>query len=250
MTCSKRPALSLMLIGLMTLIFALVARDGVAREGTACHPAVEAGIPHHVIGYGSLMETASKDRTWHSTGASLPVRVRGFERSWSARGTDIGFSTTFLGIKPKDGAEMVAALYRVFEIEDFAAGDTREYIYCRAAVAPSQVTMLDGSQVPDAGKIWIYMLKPESSHPPDTRFPIVQSYVDIFLNGCMELARLVVAKDVDFVEACVTTTKGWPVHWVNDRIYPRRPFRQPNARRIDALLHRMLPKQFEAIRLE
>ena len=145
---------------------------------------------------------------------------------------------------------MVAALYRVYRTEDFAAGDAREFIYCRARVAPAQVSMLDGSKAPTQGNIWIYVVKPESESAPDERFPITQSYVDIFLGGCVELARRVVIRDFDFLAACITTTKGWPIHWVNDRIYPRRPFRVPHAARIDALLHRMLPRQFKAIRIE
>lgn len=240
----------LWLIGLVAV--ALLAAPGAPRgdEGTACHPALDPDKAQYVIGYGSLMETASKARTWRNTGVSLPVRVRGFERSWTARGTDVGFSTTYLGIAPKAGADMVAALYRVFDMEDFAAGDAREFIYCRVPVEPSHITMLDGSDVPVGGKVWIYALQADSRHPPDARFPIVQSYVDIFLNGCLELAQRVVVDGVDFVSACVTTTHGWSAHWVNDRIHPRRPFGQPNARRIDALLHRMLPAQFQAIRIE
>ncbi|MGH2990043.1 MAG: hypothetical protein ACRDMA_09295 [Solirubrobacterales bacterium] len=243
----RRPtylALSLFLIGLV------LPRDLFASENAACHPALEPSEPHYVVGYGSLMEAASKERSWRHAGVSLPVRVRGFERSWNARGRDIGFSTTFLGVEPKAAAQMVAALYRVYDHGDFAAGDAREDGYCRMLVAPSQVTMLDGSDVPDRGKIWIYVLNAERSHLPDARFPIVQSYVDIFLSGCIELARLVVADDVDLLAACITTTRGWPGYWVNDRIYPRRPFQQPNATRIDEMLHRMLPVQFEAIRIE
>lgn len=247
---ARRPRGLLLLMGLVTLALLAVPRESRGAEGTACHPALDPDQPHYVIGYGSLMEEASKARTWHNTGVNLPVRVRGFERSWSARGADIGFSPTYLGIAPKAGADMVAALYRVFDMAEFAAGDAREFIYCRVAVEPSQITMLDGSDVPAAGKIWIYVLEADSRLPPNARFPIVQSYVDIFLNGCMELAARVVAKDVDFVSACVTTTHGWSTHWVNDRIHPRRPFGVPNARRIDALLHRMLPEQFQAIRIE
>ncbi len=79
---------------------------------------------------------------------------------------------------------------------------------------------------------------------------MIQSYVDIFLGGCIELAQQVVDPGVDFLTACITTTRGWSGYWVKDRIYPRRPFHQPHARRIDALLHRMLPDQFNAIRIE
>lgn len=219
-------------------------------EDADCRPPIAPKLPHYVIGYGSLMETASKDRTWEGTGMNLPVRLRGYERSWTARSTAIGFSTTFLAAAPKEGAEMVAALDRVFDPASFTAGDAREAYYCRAEVEPGRITPLDGSGLPNRGRFWIYLLKPESRHPADGRFPIVQSYVDIFLNGCLELADLVVAADLDFAAACVTTTAGWSRHWVNDRVHPRRPYDVPNALRIDRLLQRLLPQQFEAIRIE
>lgn len=234
----------------MAIVLVVLPWESRASEDTACHPALDPNQAHYVIGYGSLMETASKERTWQNTGVSRPVKVRGFARGWNARGTDIGVSTTFLGVEPKAGAELVAALYRVYDVRNFFAGDARESIYCRALVAPSQVSMLDGSGLPTRGRFWIYKLRPGSNHPPDARFPIVQSYVDIFLSGCIELGRLVVVEQVDFLAACISTTKGWSVHWVNDRIYPRRPIHQPNAARIDVILHRLLPKQFEAIRIE
>jgi hypothetical protein len=49
----------------------------------------------------------------------------------------------------------------------------------------------------------------------------------------------------------VRTTDGWSKHWVNDRIYPRRPYiHQPNAWEIDAHLKRLLPELFGGIRIE
>lgn len=216
----------------------------------SCHPTVHFDRAQYVVGYGSLMDTASKDRTWHDSGRSRPISVTGFERGWNARGRDVGFSTTYLGVTRKRSARIVASLFRVRDKSDFEAGDAREYIYCRVPVGAGQITMLDGSRRPKDAEIWIYLLKPESVRPADARFPIIQSYVDLFLTGCIKLAKQVTVKNVDFVSECITTTTGWPVYWVNDRIYPRRPFHQPNAARIDALLNRLLPKQFKAIRIE
>lgn len=239
-----------LLICLFVLGLAALPAPAHAAEGTACHPALDWNEPQYVIGYGSLMDTLSKNRTWQNTRRARPVRVTDFERSWTARGREIGFSTTYLGVAAKPGATMVAALYRVYETQDFEDGDLREYIYCRAPVAPERIKLLDGSSLPTRGKFWIYLLNPESTRPADARFPIIQSYVDTFLSGCIELAKQATDEDTDFVTQCVTTTKEWPVHWVNDRLYPRRPVHQPNAARIDALLHRMLPEQFKTIRIE
>jgi hypothetical protein len=43
----------------------------------------------------------------------------------------------------------------------------------------------------------------------------------------------------------------WPRYWVNDRIYPRRPFiYRPNASAIDAIIHRYYPALFAGIQIE
>lgn len=238
------------LVCLIVFILALIPAQPHAKEGTTCHPGLDWSEPQFVIGYGSLMDNLSKDRTWEKTRPAVPVRVTGFERRWNARGKLPGFGTTYLGVVENAGATMVAALYRAQDARDFEAGDAREYVYCRVPVARDRLHMLDGSSPPLRGNFWIYLPTPASIQPADADFPIIQSYVDIFLSGCIELAKQVTDEDVDFATQCVTTTKGWPMHWVNDRIYPRRPFHQPNALRIDTLLQRLLPEQFKAIRIE
>ena len=62
----------------------------------------------------------------------------------------------------------------------------------------------------------------------------MQSYVDIFLNGCFQIQEEF--KLESFAKDCVETTKEWSEHWVNDRIHPRRPFAIANAMKIDQLL--------------
>ena len=207
--------------------------------------------PQYIVGYGSLMQTASKRRTAPDAGENLPAMVTGYQRAWNTKGSPIGFSTTYLGVQPETDAQMVAALYRVFDIEEIRKTDDREAYYCRDRVPPDQLRMLDGSSVPAVGQIWIYVNKPENVDPPNESFPVVQSYVDIFVTGCFELKQKVVAENLDFAEACITTTDGWSAHWVNDRLLPRRPFiHQPKASAIDALLHKMVPEPFEKIRIE
>jgi hypothetical protein len=111
--------------------------------------------------------------------------------------------------------------------------------------------MLDASTLPAPSQIWIYVNKPDTLALPDAEHPIVQSYVDIFITGCMELQARVADPSIDFVEECVRTTDGWSKHWVNDRPMPRRPYiHQPLAFEIDKQLKRLLPELFEAIRIE
>lgn len=237
------------LAGLSATLIALSGSLAFAHEN--CHPKIDPKLPQYIIGYGSLMETASKERTAPHSGANLPVMVTGYERSWSLRGSGVGFGTTYLGVQAKDGASMVAALYRDFAGQDIPDTDEREANYCRDDVDPGALRMLDGSAVPDTGQIWIYVSKPEAIDPPDADHPIVQSYVDIFLTGCLQLAERVVGQNEDFANQCITTTVGWSPHWVNDRRFPRRPFvDQPNAAEIDRLLFENVPEEFARIRIE
>ena len=226
------------------------APESLAREDTTCYPKIDIHGINYVVGYGSLMDAGSKKRSWPKSAGDRPASIQGFERAWNTHGASVGVSTTFLGVTRQAGAEMAAALYRVGDTVSFAAGDAREAPYCRVRVPPEQISMLDGSVTPSDGDIWIYIVRADHLRLPDAKFPIVQSYVDIFLNGCIELAKQVVVKDLDFIAACIKTTKAWSTHWVNDRLYPRRPYDEPNAFVIDKLLNRMLPKEFNAIRIE
>jgi hypothetical protein len=222
-----------------------------SASADSCHPEIDAMVPQYIIGYGSLMEKASKDRTSPDTGANLPVMLTGYERSWNLRGATAGFGTTYLGAERKEGVLMAAALYRVFTRQDILSTDARESYYCRDAVDPGAIRMLDGSAVPETGQIWIYVNKPDAVDAPDADFPIVQSYVDLFLSGCLQLADQVIGQNQDFARQCISTAAGWSTHWVNDRLYPRRPFiYQPNSSTIDQLLSENVPEQFKMIRIE
>jgi len=233
-------------------VFVVCASIASSRaRADACHPEVDPTVPQYIIGYGSLMQTGSKRRTAPDTGENLPVMMTGYQRAWNTKGSSIGFSTTYLGVQPEADAQMVAALYRVFDVEEIRKTDDREAFYCRERAQPDKLRMLDGSSVPATGQIWIYVNRPENVDPPSERFPIVQSYVDIFVTGCFELKQKVVGENLDFAEACITTTHGWSADWVNDRPTPRRPFiDQPKASAIDALLQKMVPDQFKKIRIE
>lgn len=214
----------------------------------ACNTTPDPTLAQYIIGYGSLMEEASRLKTTPQAGEALPVNVTGFRRAWIAQGSPIGFSTTFLGVTVEPAARMNAVLYNVPDETAVAALDRRESGYCRVAVEPQQITALSG-KLPAEAQIWLYASPTEKVHPPSRRFPIVQSYVDVFLSGCLQAEQNYHLPD--FARECVRTTQGWSKYWVNDRIYPRRPFAyQPNAGKIDQMLSKEVPKAFAAIRLE
>lgn len=69
------------------------------------------------------------------------------------------------------------------------------------------------------------------------------------VSGCLEQEQRYGLSG--FSRECLATTDGWSEHWVNDRVYPRRPFvYQPKALQIDGLLSTQLPQYFSRVRIE
>lgn len=237
---------------LLGLAFAATPFAALADDD--CHPAIDPTKTQYIVGYGSLMEKASKERSTPDAGPNHPVLVKGYQREWNTKGDDIGFSTTYLGVTIDAEAVMNAAIYIDPDVSDIEATDEREEYYCRDAVATDAVTLLDGTELLTNHQIWIYYNKPDSRVPPSARWPIVQSYVDIFLNGCIELEDKVITTDgnASFSRQCILTTEGWSQYWVNDRLYPRRPFiYRKNAGAIDTLIYETLPDSVTShIRIE
>src|ERR1700733_8259335 len=61
-----------------------------------CHPQINESLNQYIVGYGSLIQTQSKKKTYPETGENVPVIVYGFERNWNTRG--FKNQTTYLGI--------------------------------------------------------------------------------------------------------------------------------------------------------
>ena len=221
---------------------------GDAIDG-ACNVAPDPNQSQYIIGYGSLMQDDSRKRTTPQARPAHPVEIRGYRRGWFSRAETAGFGATYLGVLPERENHFNAVIYEVDPAEVLAT-DKREGSYCRTSVALSDIRSLERELVPAAeGQIWIYVSRQRSVARPDSRYPIVQSYVDIFVAGCLEQEqRFGLA---DFSRQCLSTTADWSGHWVNDRVYPRRPFIfQPLAWQIDNLLSRHLPRYFSQIRIE
>ena len=217
--------------------------------GGECNASPDSYRTQYIIGYGSLMQDESRKRTSPQAGPAYPVDIKGYRRGWFARGAAVGFGATYLGIWPDQASHLNAVIYQVDQTE-LAATDKREMSYCRTGVETSDIRTLANEFIPDTGaQIWIYVSLPQHAATPDSRYPIVQSYVDIFISGCLEQEqRFGLA---EFSQECLSTTTDWSEHWVNDRIYPRRPFiYQPRAGQIDHLLSRQLHQYFSRIRIE
>ena len=190
-----------------------------------------------------------RPHTVKDVGPNWPIEVSGFRRAWIARGPLPGFNTTYLGITADPSDKMNAVVYRVPHAADVKQYDQRESGYCRVLVPRDHIKLLAKKKLL-SGQYWVYAMPQSVANiKPTRRYPIVQSYVDLLISGCLNLQKKF--KLPGFAKACITTTHGWSKHWVNDRIYPRRPFiYQPMAWKIDTLLKTNLPKYFAAIHIE
>jgi hypothetical protein len=219
-----------------------------ALNTRACGALPDAAQTQFIVGYGSLMQTASRERTAPLAGPAIPVRLSGFRRGWFASGQQPGFNTTFLGAIPEQGRTMNAVLFALpsASVRDM---DERESFYCRALISPDDIQPTVPKEPLPAGQYWIYLNGPHTVARPSRETPLVQSYVDIFIGGCLSMEKS--AGVAGFAAECIRSTTDWSAHWVNDRLYPRRPFiYQPQAQAIDQLLKRELPDLFDRIRIE
>jgi hypothetical protein len=219
-----------------------------ASDG-GCGEPVDTERPQYIIGYGSLMQAESRVRTSPAAGPAHAVEVEGYRRGWFSRAPAAGPGSTFLGVQSEPKRHLNAVIYQVAPAE-VDATDKRESLYCRVSVAASDVRPLERGWAPERdAQLWLYQSLPGTIAAADSRNPIVQSYVDVFVSGCLEQEQRAGLKG--FSQECLATTDGWSEHWVNDRIYPRRPFvHQPRALQIDSLLSKQLPHYFSRIRIE
>jgi len=204
----------------------------------------------YIFGYGSLVESQSRARTSPAALYAFPANVAGIKRGWFDQVGGVSLSCTYLGAVRDPNFNCNGVIFQVSQ-QQLDAFDQRETGYNRERIDQKDITMLNGSQSAPDGDVWFYANK--TKRYASQECPIVQSYVDICLNGCLELeATYPMAKQAAFAETFLKTCSDWTKYWVNDRIYPRRAFIYvPNASKIDQLILTVLGKDvFSSIQIE
>lgn len=212
------------------LFFSFFSFQALANP-TSCNQTPAQGSNNYIIGYGSLMERESRMSTNPNAKLVEPILIKNFERLFGHSGGN--YKTTFLTLIEKNGAKVNGVYYAV-TLEDIIKTDQREKSYCRIKVNSNDLDFYGRKVKLENTNFWVYAANVERLQKPTATHPIVQSYVDIFLNGCFQIQEEF--KLESFAKDCVETTKEWSEHWVNDRIHPRRPFAIANAMKIDQLL--------------
>ncbi|MET0742496.1 MAG: gamma-glutamylcyclotransferase family protein [Microvirga sp.] len=179
-----------------------------------------------LFGYGSLINTASRNATAVKPIHAIPVRVAasfGFVRAWVDR-SPTGF--TALGLRrPASGeaAKTINGVLYPVEGGDMSDFDRREAGYTRVQVPRESIEAVSWEQVPVAGRIWVYVpVGPSGRIGEDlpeasSTYPLLQSYIDVVLDGALEYGP-------DFAREVIETTRDWSPYWLNDRELGRRPW--------------------------
>ncbi len=201
-----------------------------------------------ILGYGSLLKKASLNRTLPQVKVIEPIYLNNYLRSWNAiENIKPTLSSTFLGIEKLQDSRVNCI---IFEIENSLVPilDKREFLYNREKVDFNDIEFTtDTFKMSKDDDIWIYMTKEPVK--PSTEYPIIQSYVDACISGCLEIEEKFNLENfaVDFIK----TTQQWSSSWLNDRIFPRAPhIHEPDAYRIDILLNQNINQFFTKITIE
>jgi|SaaInlStandDraft_6_1057023.scaffolds.fasta_scaffold100351_2 hypothetical protein len=195
--------------------------------------------PSFIFGYGSLISEDSRARTGDS-GASYPCRLSGFKRGWAyvpshRKNTSVACWS--------DSTATVNGIITEIPATELAAFDLREHGYKRVAVSVEQLHFIGEklADMPDqlrqrGASVYIYVVIDKV--PFENETPLAQTYIDVILDGCLEISE-------DFAIEFVTTTEGWnKPYWFDDRLTLRyvRPLNYDNLpvgriEKIDSILH-------------
>jgi hypothetical protein len=229
----------------------------------------------YIFGFGSIMNTTTHT-PWLQTsekGSSnrnnqtsfrssvLPGVVAtltkefGYERRWNFR-SPTGF--TALGVSKADSIHSASDINGVlFQVPHamIPGFDRREVGYERLRIPldflrfdpqsghdvanneDHDSPLLCHQQLNTNSRLWLYVPLPSSSKPADENHPLLQSYVDTVLQGCLSWGG------EEMADTFIQTTGGWSTYFLNDTPFSRRPwlFRKDYTT-IDRLLQKYAAK--------
>ncbi|GLT19513.1 gamma-glutamylcyclotransferase [Vibrio zhanjiangensis] len=159
----------------------------------------------YIFGYGSLINSASRQLTG-ATGLAYPAIIHGFKRTWGK----LDKSDTLSPLVVQKGQGLVNGVLIEIQASELQEFDIRERSYSRVQVSPSQI----GSDaiITSDDNVWLYLNN--NAKPPCQQVPIMQSYVDTVLAGCLEISE-------PFAKQFIEHTLGWHFPRQDDRHQPQ-----------------------------
>ncbi|MEL7290889.1 MAG: gamma-glutamylcyclotransferase family protein [Pseudomonadota bacterium] len=162
-------------------------------------------MAQYIFGYGSLMNSASRQLTGQ-TSPAIPSTAHGFKRYWGK--VDSSYILSPLVVDKGQG-QVNGVMLEVSQA-GLAEFDRRERGYHRVEIEPQQ---LDTSvYLTEQDTVWVYIK--DNPEPPCSLSPIMQTYVDTVLVGCLEISE-------QFAKQFVEHTIGWHFPLENDRHQPK-----------------------------
>ncbi|KAH6571723.1 hypothetical protein BASA62_003732 [Batrachochytrium salamandrivorans] len=220
---------------------------------------------HFVFGYGSLINPASRLRTFGEPTDGLPVSVRGLRRSWSYRCSRRDYTAVAVERSHNRNFITNGVLIPIRNpAVDLPRLDDREKDYIRSTIPLSDIDFYSDAHrlqlIPQKETedhrivIWLYECPASAGttdrkHTPCIHCPIPQSYIDCMMAGCLQFG-------LDFARQFVASTYGWEGPWLDDRFactsvrkYVNRidvgeVFLDETQRIVDRLLGGLLPTQY------
>jgi len=201
-----------------------------------------------VFGYGSLINRGSRKSTVPSATLAWPINITGLQRCWNATAGPGEISTTFLGDYENKRSTLNGVAFFATDAEVNAL-IRRESEYSPKHFSLSRIRWW--AEQPPVLPETILVFCFAGNRQPTHSYPIIQSYVDICLSGCLAVDQSLNSSDFEFSRMFLRGTLGWSTHWVNDRRQPGVFYRhRPKTPKIDALLSMELPNEFRAIKIE
>lgn len=202
-----------------------------------------------IFGFGSIINDRSRRSSAPGCTHVVQARIHAqweWTRCWNFR-SPTGF--TALGLVKRDagacGASSVNGVVFPVTEEQLAAFDARETGYRRELVPPALWLAVTSPQLPHLARLeravemrrsslscWAYVPECDAAMAADAEHPLVQTYIDCVLEGCIALGGEAMA------EEWITSTHGWSQFYLNDVPMSRRPWlhRGTRYREIDRLL--------------
>ncbi|MCL9781411.1 gamma-glutamylcyclotransferase [Vibrio sp. S4M6] len=159
----------------------------------------------YIFGYGSLMNSESRKRTGQ-TGTAIPVFAHGLVRHWGK----LQHSTIMAPLIVSQGHGKVNGVLIEVDDNELPSFDERESGYDRIQLLPENIET--DHEFNHNAPIWVYVR--EDHQPPCQLIPIMQSYVDTVIAGCLEISEL-------FAEQFIQHTLGWHFPIEDDRLAPK-----------------------------
>ncbi|WP_414829735.1 gamma-glutamylcyclotransferase [Alteromonas sp. H39] len=141
---------------------------------------------HIVLGYGSLMNTDSRQRFSAIPHDGIPVMVNGFSRAWLTRSE--AEKQTYVGAVPDSNAKLNAQLLPS-KMDPSLAEREKDYQFVSVSTADLEFNLSR-----EASELLLPWLETRSlwicetllQQPADNDFPVSQTYIDTCMAGCIE----------------------------------------------------------------